>query len=259
MIFSEIGVYSATTVEEWTSVLDLAAKWKFESIRAFAIKQLESIASPIDKIVIGRKHNILDWLVGAYGAVCERTDALTLVEATLLGMEDVVKISSLRQDIRDGRFGLPKASVAVLRGTFVLESLPEPDLLAKEVESCRSYTKSPVEWEIREAASSPDAPGYSSCDKREFDDGLDEGLAVTKEVESCGSFTKSLVEWEIREAAPSPDAPSDFGCDKREDGVGLDKALAGAFGGGWGLAQSAFPFGPPSISEPYRKKKKGKK
>ena len=103
MTFSEIAVYSAITVEEWTAVLDLAAKWKFESIRVFAIKQLEIIASPIDKIVIGRRHNVLDWLVNAYGAVCERTDALTLDEAKLLGMEDVVKISSLRQDIRDKR------------------------------------------------------------------------------------------------------------------------------------------------------------
>jgi hypothetical protein len=56
-------------------------------------------------------------------------------------MEDVVKISSLRQDIRDGRFRPIKSSVADLRRIFVLESPPEPGLL---VEEDRSVAVSPV-------------------------------------------------------------------------------------------------------------------
>jgi len=145
---AQIGVYSATTVEEWTSVLDLAAKWKFESIRTFATTQLASLASPIDKIVLGRRHNILNWLPDAYQAVCERPDALTLEEAKLLGMEDVVKISSLRQDIRPNGFKTTISltlSVDVLRETFGLESPSElgpptmhSDEAKAEIESCVS-------------------------------------------------------------------------------------------------------------------------
>jgi hypothetical protein len=93
-------VYSATTVDEWTAVLNLAAMWKFESTKAFSIERLANLASPIDKIVLGRKHNVVEWLSGAYREVCERDGALTLEEAHRLGMEDVVRISSLRQDIR---------------------------------------------------------------------------------------------------------------------------------------------------------------
>jgi len=100
---SKIGVYSAITVEEWVSILDLAVKWKFESIRDLTIQQLVDLASPIDKIVIGRKYDAAaGWLSGAYQEVCRRSDALTLEEASRLCMADVVKISSLRQDIRSG-------------------------------------------------------------------------------------------------------------------------------------------------------------
>jgi hypothetical protein len=116
-------VYSATTVEEWTAVLNLAAMWKFESIKAFSIERLANLASPIDKIVLGRKHNVVEWLSGAYREVCERDGALTLEEAHRLGMEDVVRISSLRQDIRGGKaFGSGLLlSVNSIRKRFELE------------------------------------------------------------------------------------------------------------------------------------------
>jgi hypothetical protein len=84
-------------VDEWTSILDLAAKWKFQSIKALALKQLLPIISPIDKLVLGRRHGITGWLPDAYSAICGRKDALTLEEGLRLGMEDVIKISALRQ------------------------------------------------------------------------------------------------------------------------------------------------------------------
>jgi hypothetical protein len=121
---SRIGEFSVTTVEEWTAILELAAKWKFESIKALAIKQLASLASPIDKIVLGRRHHVFDWLSNAYREVCERDAALTLEEANRLGMDDVVKISSFRQDIRRG-FGhhnIVSPCVEDLRNAFGLNS-----------------------------------------------------------------------------------------------------------------------------------------
>ena len=119
-------MYSATTVEEWTAVLNLAAMWKFESIKAFSIERLANLASPIDKIVLGRKHNVVEWLSGAYREVCERDGALTLEEAHRLGMEDVVRISSLRQDIRGSSMAFGSGlllSVGSIRKRFELEGL----------------------------------------------------------------------------------------------------------------------------------------
>ncbi|KIM86027.1 hypothetical protein PILCRDRAFT_816574 [Piloderma croceum F 1598] len=95
---AEFGLYAATTVDEWTAILDLAAKWNFRSIKTLAIKQLTPIASPIDKIVWGRKHQINEWLGGAYQSICARADPLTYEEGMRLGMEDVIKISAIRHD-----------------------------------------------------------------------------------------------------------------------------------------------------------------
>lgn len=104
-------MYTASTVDEWTAILGVAAKWNFKSIRALAIRQLDSIASPVDKIVLGRKYEIVDWLSDAYKAVCMREDALSIEEGVRLGMEEVIKISALRQkNIRIGPFlSLPEA------------------------------------------------------------------------------------------------------------------------------------------------------
>jgi hypothetical protein len=83
-------------------------------------------------------------------------------------MEDVVKISSLRQDIRDGRSRPIKPSVADLRRIFVLESPPEPGLLVED----RSVAGSPVHqkdvggWELQLPACVGE-PDYLDSQKNE--------------------------------------------------------------------------------------------
>jgi len=95
---AEFGLFAASTVDEWTAILDLAAKWNFKSIKALAIRQLSPIASSIDKIVLGRKHDIHEWLGDAYRDVCVRPDPLTYEEGMRLGMGDVIDISAIRHD-----------------------------------------------------------------------------------------------------------------------------------------------------------------
>ncbi|KZP22511.1 hypothetical protein FIBSPDRAFT_787147 [Athelia psychrophila] len=85
------------TTAQWTSILHLAAKWGFESIQLLAIDKLTATAIPVDKIVLGRRYGILDWLHGAYEAVCTRSDPLTIEEGMKLGMEDSIRISAARQ------------------------------------------------------------------------------------------------------------------------------------------------------------------
>jgi len=98
IICSEFGLYIATTVDEWAAILDLAAKWNFKSIKALAIRELAPIASPIDMVVLGRRHQINEWLGGAYLSICARLDPLTYQEGMRLGMEDVIKISAIRHE-----------------------------------------------------------------------------------------------------------------------------------------------------------------
>ncbi|KZP06378.1 hypothetical protein FIBSPDRAFT_709812, partial [Athelia psychrophila] len=85
------------TTAQWTSVLHLAAKWGFESIQLLAIDKLTATAIPVDKIVLGRRYGISDWLPGSYEAVCTRADPLTVEEGMKLGVEDIIKISAARQ------------------------------------------------------------------------------------------------------------------------------------------------------------------
>ncbi|KZP04100.1 hypothetical protein FIBSPDRAFT_767951, partial [Athelia psychrophila] len=88
---------SEKTTAQWTSILHLAAKWGFESIQLLAIDNLAASAIPVDKIVLGRRYGISDWLPGAYEAVCSRADPLTIEEGMKLGMEDAIRISAARQ------------------------------------------------------------------------------------------------------------------------------------------------------------------
>ncbi|KDQ53627.1 hypothetical protein JAAARDRAFT_86737, partial [Jaapia argillacea MUCL 33604] len=97
---SDFSKRTATTADEWTSVLALATKWSFTTIRSLAIRELFPLASPIEKIVVGRQYNIPGWLQDAYVAVCERPEALTKKEGERLGLDEVIKISQLRQDVR---------------------------------------------------------------------------------------------------------------------------------------------------------------
>ncbi|KZP28756.1 hypothetical protein FIBSPDRAFT_693229, partial [Athelia psychrophila] len=88
---------TAKTTAQWTSVLHLAAEWGFESIQLLAIDNLTATAIPVDKIVLGRRYGISDWLSGAYEAVCTRADPLTVEEGMKLGVEDIIRISTARQ------------------------------------------------------------------------------------------------------------------------------------------------------------------
>ncbi|KZP11873.1 hypothetical protein FIBSPDRAFT_1050506 [Athelia psychrophila] len=85
------------TTAQWISVLHLAAEWDFTNIKLLAIDHLTENATPIDKIVLGRRYSITDWLPGAYEAVCTRADPLNLEEGMKLGVEDTVRISAARQ------------------------------------------------------------------------------------------------------------------------------------------------------------------
>ncbi|KAF7969623.1 hypothetical protein HWV62_26799 [Athelia sp. TMB] len=115
------GAYGASTIEEWSSILHLADKWNFESIRSLSIAQLVPISSPIDKIVIGKQYGFDDWLPNAYQMVCTRLDALTLEEGRRLGVDDVIRIHTIRQQlIYHGQSCLNPPSLHELIQTFGL-------------------------------------------------------------------------------------------------------------------------------------------
>ncbi|KAF7966344.1 hypothetical protein HWV62_38969 [Athelia sp. TMB] len=94
---SDYGLYTATSVHDWSVILRLADTWGFRSIRALAVKQLEPIASAVDKVALGKQFGIEEWILDGYWALCARREPLIEEEGLRLGVRDVVRIFTTRE------------------------------------------------------------------------------------------------------------------------------------------------------------------
>ncbi|KAJ7125379.1 hypothetical protein C8R44DRAFT_618953 [Mycena epipterygia] len=87
------------TAEEWASVLRLADKWSMQDVRRLAINRLESCAGPVDKIALGHRYNVPNWLGPAYLALAMRKEPVTSAEGLKMGVEALVRIAALKDDV----------------------------------------------------------------------------------------------------------------------------------------------------------------
>ncbi|KAJ6578913.1 hypothetical protein DFH09DRAFT_909392 [Mycena vulgaris] len=88
------------SAEEWTSVLSLATRWDFTSLRELATQHLFAMTSAVERIALGRRYDVPEWLAPAYTEVCERKDPLNLAEGRLLELDDIIWIGKVRHCIR---------------------------------------------------------------------------------------------------------------------------------------------------------------
>jgi len=85
------------SVEEWSSCLRFAHKFQFTVQEKLAIAKLSDIASPIDKIILGRMYEEASgWLVQAFVDMARRDEPPTRPEGRRLGIDDLVLIGQLR-------------------------------------------------------------------------------------------------------------------------------------------------------------------
>jgi len=85
------------SVEEWSSCLRFAHKFQFTVQEKLAIEKLSDIASPIDKIILGRMYEEASgWLVQAFVDMARRDEPPTRPEGRRLGIDDLVLIGQLR-------------------------------------------------------------------------------------------------------------------------------------------------------------------
>ena len=82
--------------------------------RRLAIARLAQLASPVDRILLGRRYDIPEWLGTAYLELCTRDDALSYEEGVRLGMHDVILLSDIRQSVRGGRVTMQDRNIAIL-------------------------------------------------------------------------------------------------------------------------------------------------
>ena len=101
------------TLESWVSLLSFSTRFVCDKIRARSIRELEATQArvdPIERIVLAVRHNIPQWLSGAYQELCQRQDSLSEEEGERLGLPTVIKLMRAREillsgtDMRDPRF-----------------------------------------------------------------------------------------------------------------------------------------------------------
>ncbi|TFK62676.1 hypothetical protein BDN72DRAFT_848422 [Pluteus cervinus] len=132
---AQAGEYEVALPGEWASVLKIANVLDFPAIRKLAMAQLESVASPIDRIVLGRKYEFSKLVASGYVELCQRKAPITLLEGHSLGMSDVIDISSIRHHLRSGAGGAETKKDSVLEicsepGRQVLEHNAVADFIA---------------------------------------------------------------------------------------------------------------------------------
>ncbi|KAI9508388.1 hypothetical protein F5148DRAFT_916261 [Russula earlei] len=96
--------------EELSSILDLSSRWGFTSIRDLAIRCLKP-PTPHQRLLLGRRYAIEQWILPALQELCEGSDPLTSDEARLMRFEDVILIGSVREAVRSRRLAVEAAGI----------------------------------------------------------------------------------------------------------------------------------------------------
>jgi hypothetical protein len=90
-------------------VLRLSCKWSFNELREVAIQAIFPLASPADRLVLGRTYDIPKWIPDALAALTEREADLSVEEARNMTTEDVVAIANGRSRTSRPRQVIPEA------------------------------------------------------------------------------------------------------------------------------------------------------
>jgi hypothetical protein len=77
-------------LDEWISILSVATHFGFARVRERAAREINSARhqselDPVQKIVLARKFDILEWLAPCYEALCQRPQGLENDEAEVVG------------------------------------------------------------------------------------------------------------------------------------------------------------------------------
>lgn len=86
--------------EQWKSVLRLSSRWGFASLRKLALKSIKP-PTPFDQLLLSRAYSVDHWVLPALSALCERPVPLSLSEARQMSIEDIVLVTTVREDIRN--------------------------------------------------------------------------------------------------------------------------------------------------------------
>lgn len=87
-------------VDEWQSVLKLADMWTLDELKTKAVQQCNNLLQgtpAVNKITLGRRYKVADWMIDGYEALCRRREGLNATERAALGDDSAWKIVALRE------------------------------------------------------------------------------------------------------------------------------------------------------------------
>ncbi|KAI5897008.1 uncharacterized protein SCHCODRAFT_02616444 [Schizophyllum commune H4-8] len=117
---SELATCELSTADEWLSVLRLARKWSFPTLRTRAIREVHLTGSAVDKIAAAREfadiEELQGWLLPAFKEACSAPRWLRLAslqDAERLGAGTILAIARIREEARDaeGTYDVERAIV----------------------------------------------------------------------------------------------------------------------------------------------------
>lgn len=100
------GMYRSPkdSLSQWITLLSVATRFRFDRLRAQAIRAIDESATPldpVDKVVLATKFDVPAWLAPAFVALCQRPKCLEEWEAEKIGLKRTVQLARAREEYRD--------------------------------------------------------------------------------------------------------------------------------------------------------------
>jgi hypothetical protein len=110
LLLRNFNTLQERSFEEWSSILDLSTRWGFTSVRDLALR-CANPPSAYHRLLLARKHAIDQWILPALSELCERPQPLSVDEARLMDVEDIVLVGSVRESVRSHALSVNSAEI----------------------------------------------------------------------------------------------------------------------------------------------------
>lgn len=98
VMFPHYDSEECLSLSQWISVLNLSTMWRFDRLRAIAIRKLSAILDePIQRIVLAKTYHVTEWLVPALNALARRAEPLQSLDVDQIGIDYALKIAAVRE------------------------------------------------------------------------------------------------------------------------------------------------------------------
>ncbi|KAI5833300.1 hypothetical protein K523DRAFT_296311 [Schizophyllum commune Tattone D] len=105
---SELATCELSSAQDWISVLRLAHRWSFPTLRARALREIELVGNAVDKIATAREFSDLEtskqWLMPAFVEACATRSwlgSISVQDAERLGAGTILAVARIREEMRE--------------------------------------------------------------------------------------------------------------------------------------------------------------